>query len=70
MSDSNNKRWKAAIWYQFASGSECSLHHFEEISELEAIIEHGPDWNMLIRCTITLNASEPADVPVLDEATA
>jgi hypothetical protein len=27
-------------------------HFFEEISDLHLIIEHGPDWNTLTRCTL------------------
>lgn len=49
------KRWKAVVDYQTDDGPESVEHFFEEISDLHLIIEHGPDWNRLIRCTLTLN---------------
>lgn len=49
------KRWKAVIEYRTGDGRESVEHFFEEISDLHLIIEHGPDWNQLIRCTVTLN---------------
>jgi len=50
-----DKRWKAVIDYRMEEGSKSLEHYFEEISDLHLIIEHGPDWNFLIRCTVTLN---------------
>lgn len=50
-----DKRWKAVIEYETGDGPKNTEHYFEEISDLHLIIEHGPDWNSLIRCTITLN---------------
>lgn len=50
-----DKRWKAVIEYSTDEGAESIEHYFEEISDLHLIIEHGPDWNFLIRCTVTLN---------------
>lgn len=50
-----NKRWKAVIEYSTPDGPKSVEHYFEEISDLHLIIEHGPDWNFLVRCTITLN---------------
>lgn len=49
------KRWKAVVEYRTDSGPNSVEHYLEEISELHLIIEHGPDWNSLIRCTVTLN---------------
>jgi hypothetical protein len=50
-----DKRWKAVIEYRTDNGQTSVEHYFEEISDLHLIIEHGPDWNFLIRCTVTLN---------------
>lgn len=50
-----DKRWKAVIDYRTEEGAKSVEHFFEEISDLHLIIEHGPDWNFLIRCTVTLN---------------
>ena len=49
------KRWKAVIEYEHQNGPIAVDHYFEEIRDLHSIIEHGPDWNGLIRCTVTLN---------------
>jgi hypothetical protein len=53
-----DKRWKAVIEYRTDEGSQSVEHYFEEISDLHLIIEHGPDWNFLIRCTVTLNRAD------------
>lgn len=49
------KRWKAVIEYRTDEGTASVEHFFEEISDLHLVIEHGPDWNLLLRCTVTLN---------------
>jgi hypothetical protein len=51
-------RWKAVIEYSGDEGPTSVDHYFEEISDLHNIIEHGPDWNTLIRCTVTLNRGD------------
>lgn len=53
-----DKRWKAVIQYRTEAGSETVEHYFEEILDLHLIIEHGPDWNRLIRCTVMLNRAD------------
>lgn len=53
-----DRRWKAVIEYGTEDGPKSVEHYFEEISDLHIIIEHGPDWNFLIRCTITLNRTD------------
>jgi hypothetical protein len=56
-----DKRWKAVIEYRTDDGLKSVEHCFEEISDLHLIIEHGPDWNLLIRCTVTLNRSDDGE---------
>lgn len=56
-----DKRWKAIIEYSDDTGSQAIEHYFEEISDLHTVIEHGPDWNSLIRCTVTLNRPDNGD---------
>ncbi len=53
-----DKRWKAVIEYLTDDGKVSVEYFFEEISDLHPIIEHGPDWNLLIRCTVTLNRQD------------
>jgi hypothetical protein len=55
------KRWKAVIDYRTDDGPKSVEHYFEEISDLHLIIEHGPDWNFLIRCTVTLNRPDDGE---------
>jgi hypothetical protein len=56
-----DKRWKAVIEYRADKGQESVEHYFEEISDLHLIIEHGPDWNFLVRCTVTLNRPDDGE---------
>jgi hypothetical protein len=56
-----DKRWKAVIEYRTEEGAQSVEHYFEEISDLHLIIEHGPDWNFLIRCTVTLNRADDGE---------
>lgn len=53
-----DKRWKAVIEYAHQNGPIIIEHFFEEISDLHLIIEHGPDWNTLTRCLVTLNRAD------------
>jgi hypothetical protein len=55
------KRWKAIIEYRTDGGAKSVEHYFEEISDLHLIIEHGPDWNCLVRCTVTLNRTDDGE---------
>ena len=50
-----DKRWRAVIEYDSKNGPVSTEHFFEEMRDLHVIVEHGPDWNTLARCTVTLN---------------
>jgi hypothetical protein len=54
----SDKRWKAVIEYRGDGEPQIVEHFFEEISELHLIMERGPEWNRLVRCTITLNRDD------------
>lgn len=56
----NPDRWMAEIIY--ASGKEPTVVAFEELEDLDEIVEHGPDWRDIERIVITLNraALEPS----------
>lgn len=54
-------RWKAVIEYHTGEGVRSIDHYFEEIADLHFIIEHGPDWNFLVKCTVTLNRSDDGE---------
>jgi len=56
-----DKRWKAIIEYRTDEGTESVEHYFEEISDLHFIIERGPYWNLLIRCTVTLSRADDGE---------
>jgi len=55
MSNDNTSRWKAVILYRTLNGVVDVEHFFEEIADLDTIIERGPHWDTLIKCTVTLN---------------
>ena len=48
-------RWVAVVSYRSDRGPIEVDHHFEELCELDALIERGPDWNTIIQITIRLN---------------
>lgn len=50
-----DKRWRAVIEYGHENGPITIEHFFEQVSDLHDIIEHGPDWNTLVNCVVTLN---------------
>ena len=56
-----DKRWKAVVEYKNEQGPTSVVHYLEEVSELHLVIEHGPDWNALIRCTLTLNRPDDGE---------
>ena len=58
MTMETTKRWKAEAAYETGLGMITLIHDVDEISELEALIEQGPDFRMLLGCTITYNCSE------------
>ena len=48
-------RWKAVITYRSrVTGSVEVEHAIEELSEIEALVEAGPDWNAISDIRITL----------------
>jgi hypothetical protein len=48
-------RWIATATYRSELGSKNIVHLFEELLELQDLVERGPDWNALIRIEIILN---------------
>jgi hypothetical protein len=54
-SKSFDSRWVAAITYNTDDGEIIEHFGLEELDEIAAIVEHGPDWNTIGAITITLN---------------
>lgn len=52
------KRWRAVIEYAHRNGPVTIEPFFEDFAELQQIVQHGPDWNTLTRCTLTLNRAD------------
>lgn len=52
------KRWRAVAEYSHGNGPVTVQHLFEDLSELPGLLQRGPDWTNLIRCTITLNRND------------
>jgi hypothetical protein len=57
-------RWMAEIFYRGSSVPKTAA--FEEIEDLDEIVELGPDWNTIERIVITLN--RPSVEPRADGA--
>lgn len=47
-------RWNVIIWYRTAKGLNGVEHDVEELAEIEAMVERGPDWRAIDRIEITL----------------
>lgn len=54
----NPDRWMAEITY--TTGRAVTVVKFEEIEDLDEIIEHGPNWEEIDQIVITLNKSAVA----------
>jgi hypothetical protein len=48
-------RWIAIVTYRSDGGPIEVDHHFEELDELQALIERGPDWNTIETIVVRLN---------------
>lgn len=54
------KRWKVEITYRRMLKNVFATHLIEELSELEEIVERGPDWNAIVNISIQVNrATDP-----------
>jgi nitroreductase len=52
------ERWRATIWYRTDSGLIDVEHTLEELEEIQALVERGPDWYALERIEIVHIHSE------------
>jgi hypothetical protein len=53
----NPQRWMAEINYR--DGRPPAVLVFEELEQLDEIVEHGPDWREIENIVITLNCWAP-----------
>jgi hypothetical protein len=51
----NDPRWIVTVIYRSDQGELDNVFLIEELSELQSIIERGPDWNALDKIEIRLN---------------
>lgn len=47
-------RWQVTIWYRSKLGTIDVQYAVEEISDVDGIVEAGPDWNTIEKIEITL----------------
>jgi hypothetical protein len=59
-----NARWMAEIYHR--NGLSPEIVTFEELGELQEIVELGPDWNNIEKIEIHLNrpSRDPSPEPV------
>jgi hypothetical protein len=57
LGDVKHARWIATATYRSEVGTIQINHQFEELLELHALIERGPDWNALICLEVLLHPS-------------
>jgi hypothetical protein len=51
----NDPRWIATVIYRSDQGELDNVFLIEELSEIQSIVERGPDWNALDKIEIRLN---------------
>lgn len=62
------KRWKATATYKAGNGSSAThVHEFDELEDLDELIEAGPDWTTLDKIVILYNMNVE-DVEVVKPA--
>ena len=49
------KRWSVIILYRTGGEPLAEHHYVEELSEIEEIVERGPDWNAIMNISVQLN---------------
>ncbi len=54
-------RWRATITYRTDSGPVEVPHDIEELHEIQALVERGPDWNCIERIEIVLQRANFPD---------
>lgn len=48
-------RWKAEVTYRTERGPNLLVtYDFEDLSDLEDLVERGPDWNSIVKIEVTL----------------
>jgi hypothetical protein len=62
------KRWSATIWYRGEAGSVDVTHDVEELAELQALVEQGPDWNTVDRIEVRLQRRSEPESYTLEQA--
>jgi hypothetical protein len=65
---SEHLRWIAVLKYKTDNGPVEVDHHFEELVELDDLVERGPDWNTLVDIRVTLNPHRGAYNDTVEEA--
>lgn len=48
------KRWSAIVSYRSEHGPVSVDYEIEELGELPALVEYGPDWNAIIDIRVKL----------------
>lgn len=55
------KRWQARAEYRADNGKVATfVHNFDELEELQELIERGPPFDALIRIEVTYQFVQPA----------
>jgi hypothetical protein len=66
--DAQHARWLATATYRSNLGPTEVDYQFEELSELQSLIERGPHWDALERIEIILNPHRVAHPGLTVEA--
>lgn len=61
-------RWHVSVHYLTMHGINVVEHDIEEISDLETLIERGPDWNTIEKIEISLARKMFGQTITIEEA--
>lgn len=61
-------RWIVTITYRTDAGPADVEHHIEELHDVDAIVERGPDWNTIENIVIVLNPRRRAYMDTVEQA--
>jgi hypothetical protein len=61
-------RWHATIFYRTDAGSLDVQHDFEELCELDELVEAGPHWGTIEQIVIKYAGGVEADLTVEEAA--
>ena len=64
----NPFRWTAVIRYRCDAGTNIVTYDFEEMADLDELVEQGPHWDTIIDITVTIARPSESAALTVEEA--